>query len=114
MLENQNAQIEVTEDVPIINRNAQTNLVEAETLHFSTYLVAADPANNNNNNNNTVTSFQSGEYFVGNPIYQNIDGKTGKPVDLVPACKFQDPEFHSGKNILTVTEVYKRIADVDE
>ena len=46
--------------------------------------------------------------------YQNIDGKTGKPVGVVPACKFQDPEFHSGKNILTVTEVYKRITDVDE
>ncbi len=44
--------------------------------------------------------------------YQNIGGKTGKPVDIIPACKFQDPEFHSGKNILTVTEVYKRINDV--
>lgn len=41
--------------------------------------------------------------------YQNIDGNTGKPVDIVPACKFQDPEFHSGKNILTVTQVLRRI-----
>lgn len=41
--------------------------------------------------------------------YQNIDGKTGKPVDVVPACKFQDPEYHSGKNLLTITEVIKRL-----
>jgi N-acylglucosamine 2-epimerase len=41
--------------------------------------------------------------------FQNIDGKTGKPINIVPACKFQDPEFHSGKNILTVTDVIKRL-----
>lgn len=41
--------------------------------------------------------------------FQNISGKNGKPVDIVPACKFQDPEFHSGKNILTVVEVLKRL-----
>ena len=41
--------------------------------------------------------------------YQNIDGNTGMPVGIVPACKFQDPEFHSGKNILTVTQVLKRL-----
>jgi mannose/cellobiose epimerase-like protein (N-acyl-D-glucosamine 2-epimerase family) len=40
--------------------------------------------------------------------YQNISGSTGIPVDIVPACKFQDPEFHSGKNLLTVTEVVRR------
>ena len=40
--------------------------------------------------------------------FQNIDGSTGQPVDIVPACKFQDPEFHSGKNILTVTDIIKR------
>lgn len=40
--------------------------------------------------------------------FQNIDGSTGKPADIVPACKFQDPEFHSGKNILTVTDIIKR------
>ena len=49
-----------------------------------------------------------------NPItnygpFQNVSGKTGKPVDIVPACKFQDPEFHSGKNLLTVVAVAKRI-----
>jgi hypothetical protein len=51
-----------------------------------------------------------------NPItsfgpYQNIDGKTGKPIRVVPACKFQDPEFHSGKNILTVANAIKRISN---
>jgi mannose/cellobiose epimerase-like protein (N-acyl-D-glucosamine 2-epimerase family) len=49
-----------------------------------------------------------------NPItkygpFQNIDGRTGRPIDVVPACKFQDPEFHSGRNLLTVTEVVRRI-----
>ncbi len=55
-------------------------------------------------------------YFTNyvNPItdfgpFQNIDGNTGKPIDIIPACKFQDPEFHAGKNILTVTEVIKRL-----
>ena len=55
-------------------------------------------------------------YFINymNPLtdfgpYQNIDGATGKPVDIVPACKFQDPEFHSGKNILTITEIIRRL-----
>jgi len=41
--------------------------------------------------------------------YQNIDGQTGQPVDIVPACKFQDPEFHSGKNLLTVVHVARRL-----
>ncbi|TJY40743.1 hypothetical protein E5161_16480 [Cohnella pontilimi] len=41
--------------------------------------------------------------------FQNIDGDTGLPVDIVPACKFQDPEFHAGKNILTCTQVMERI-----
>jgi hypothetical protein len=41
--------------------------------------------------------------------YQNISGKTGRPVDIVPACKFQDPEFHSGKNLLTIVEAVKQI-----
>jgi mannose/cellobiose epimerase-like protein (N-acyl-D-glucosamine 2-epimerase family) len=41
--------------------------------------------------------------------YQNRDGKSGKPVDIPPACKFQDPEFHSGKNILTIIDVIRRI-----
>jgi mannose/cellobiose epimerase-like protein (N-acyl-D-glucosamine 2-epimerase family) len=41
--------------------------------------------------------------------FQNISGQTGEPVDIVPACKFQDPEFHSGKNLLTVTEVAERL-----
>jgi mannose/cellobiose epimerase-like protein (N-acyl-D-glucosamine 2-epimerase family) len=47
--------------------------------------------------------------LTGYGPYQNISGQTGRPVDIVPACKFQDPEFHSGKNILTVTDVLKRI-----
>lgn len=41
--------------------------------------------------------------------FQNIDGRTGSPVDIVPACKFQDPEFHSGKNLLTASEVLRRL-----
>jgi mannose/cellobiose epimerase-like protein (N-acyl-D-glucosamine 2-epimerase family) len=41
--------------------------------------------------------------------FQNISGRTGTPVAIVPACKFQDPEFHSGKNLLTVVEVARRI-----
>jgi len=41
---------------------------------------------------------------------QNRDGGTGEPVDIPPACKFQDPEFHSGKNLLTVIDTMERIA----
>jgi mannose/cellobiose epimerase-like protein (N-acyl-D-glucosamine 2-epimerase family) len=41
--------------------------------------------------------------------FQNLDGRTGTPIDIVPACKFQDPEFHSGKNLLTASEVIHRI-----
>ncbi len=41
--------------------------------------------------------------------FQNLDGGTGRPIPVVPACKFQDPEFHSGKNILTVVDVIRRI-----
>ena len=41
--------------------------------------------------------------------FQNISGSTGEPVDIVPACKFQDPEFHSGRNLLTVVGVAKRV-----
>ena len=45
-----------------------------------------------------------------NPItdfgpYQNLDAETGKPVNIIPACKFQDPEFHSGKNILSCAQL---------
>ena len=41
--------------------------------------------------------------------FQNIDGSTGKPTDgLGPVIKFQDPEFHSGKNLLMVTDIIKR------
>ena len=41
--------------------------------------------------------------------FQNIDGRTGAPVDIVPACKFQDPEFHSGKNLLIASEILRRL-----
>ncbi|HXX37443.1 MAG TPA: AGE family epimerase/isomerase [bacterium] len=41
--------------------------------------------------------------------FQNIAGPTGQPVDIVPACKFQDPEFHSGKNLLSVVQVAQRL-----
>ncbi len=40
--------------------------------------------------------------------YQNMDGTNGRPIDIPPACKFQDPEFHSGKNILSVIDVIGR------
>jgi hypothetical protein len=40
--------------------------------------------------------------------FQNISGRTGVPVAIVPACKFQDPEFHSGKNLLSIVEVARR------
>jgi mannose/cellobiose epimerase-like protein (N-acyl-D-glucosamine 2-epimerase family) len=60
---------------------------DAHNAYFSTYL---NPA-------------------TGYGPFQNIDGRTGRPVGIVPACKFQDPEFHSGKNLLTVTEVARRL-----
>jgi mannose/cellobiose epimerase-like protein (N-acyl-D-glucosamine 2-epimerase family) len=60
---------------------------DAHNAYFSTYI-------------NPITA--------GGP-FQNIDGRTGQPVSIVPACKFQDPEFHSGKNLLTVTEVARRV-----
>jgi hypothetical protein len=48
-------------------------------------------------------------YFLRylNPItrwapYQTIDGKTGLPVDSPPACPFQDPDYHSARNIHTM------------
>ena len=41
--------------------------------------------------------------------FQNLDGRTGRPIPVVPACKFQDPEFHSGKNILSAVDVIRRI-----
>ncbi len=41
--------------------------------------------------------------------FQNRDGKTGGPVDIPPACKFQDPEFHSGKNLLSCIQVLERL-----
>ena len=37
--------------------------------------------------------------------YQTLDGDTGRPLDAAPACKFQDPEFHSGKNLLSCIDV---------
>ena len=40
--------------------------------------------------------------------FQCLDGKTGMPTPVVPACKFQDPEFHSGKNLLTCIEILGR------
>lgn len=60
---------------------------DAHNAYFSTYM-------------NPITNYGP---------FQNVSGRTGEPVDIVPACKFQDPEFHSGKNLLAVTEVAKRI-----
>jgi hypothetical protein len=47
-----------------------------------------------------------------NPPTQNgpyQTGESGKSVDIAPACKFLDPEFHSGKNFPSITEVARRI-----
>ena len=43
--------------------------------------------------------------------YQTLDGRTGAAVDVAPACKFQDPEYHSGRNLLTLAgRIGKRLA----
>lgn len=41
--------------------------------------------------------------------FQMRDGKTGQPIDVMPACKFQDPEFHSGRSLLACIETMERI-----
>lgn len=58
------------EKVEIINRNYEKNIVEAETDHFSTYLVAIDEEENTTN---PTTEFRKGEYFVGRPELTIID-----------------------------------------
>ena len=60
---------------------------DAHNAYFSSYM-------------NPITSYGP---------FQNLSGETGQPVDIVPACKFQDPEFHSGKNLLAVVEVARRL-----
>ena len=43
--------------------------------------------------------------------YQTLDGRTGVAIDVPPACKFQDPEYHSGRNLLTlVKRIGKRLS----
>ncbi len=41
--------------------------------------------------------------------YQCRDGTAGAPAPVVPACKFQDPEFHSGRNLLRCVEILERL-----
>ena len=73
---------EMTEDNIFLDK-----YIQAHNAYFNTYM-------------NPKTNFGP---------YQNIAGTSGKPVDIVPACKFQDPEFHSGRNILMVTQVLVRL-----
>ncbi|MBN1396160.1 MAG: AGE family epimerase/isomerase [Pirellulales bacterium] len=62
-------------------------------------------------NNTYFTRYLNPKTSLG--PFQNIDGKTGLPIDVPPACKFQDPEFHSGKNILACVRIIKRLAGRD-
>jgi hypothetical protein len=65
-----NEEIWEWEKVEILNRNYVNNIVEAETDHFSTFLVAIDEEVNNNT---ATTEFRTGEYFVGPPELTIID-----------------------------------------
>ncbi len=70
-----NAEAGAWEAVPIVNTNARLNVVEAETSHFSTYLVAVDTTTTDDGTDDTAAAaYQSGEYFVGPPTYLVSDG----------------------------------------
>jgi len=76
------------EDAAIVNRNAQGNLVEAETNHFSTFLVAIDSTAGGSDNSGNTTGYMSGEYFVGSPDYR-ISGDGNKEL-IVKGCIGED------------------------
>lgn len=86
------------ENVPIANRSPGANLVEAETDHFSTYLVALDTATatvNDGEDADNDSAYQTGEYFVGTPEYRITDPgsdiNTGDGRELIVAgCIGQD------------------------
>lgn len=87
-----NEQIWEWEKVEILNRNYVNNIAEAETDHFSTYLVAIDEAADEND---TTTEFRTGEYFVGAPELTIIDPEVDindiNNTELVPVgCIGQD------------------------
>lgn len=41
--------------------------------------------------------------------FQNLNGRSGQPIRVVPACKFQDPEFHAGRNLLKAADLLEAI-----
>ncbi len=77
------------EKIAVINRNAQVNLVEAETSHFSTYLVAIDSSiAAGDDDDSTASGYASGEYFVGSPEYR-VSGDGNEEL-IVKGCIGQD------------------------
>ena len=68
-----NEQTDEWEDVPVLNRNFEDNLVEAQTDHFSTYLVAVDETSTDDTEDSDATTYWEGEYFVGEPHFSIID-----------------------------------------
>jgi hypothetical protein len=68
-----NEQIWEWEKVEMLNRNYADNIVEAETDHFSTYLVAVDENGEEVNDVDEAAEFRTGEYFVGPPELTIID-----------------------------------------
>ena len=68
-----NEQTSEWEKIEILNRDYMHNIVEAETDHFSTYLVAIDEVANNDQTDCDTTVFRTGESFLGNPELTIID-----------------------------------------
>ena len=84
-----NEEIGQWEDMAVINRNAQGNLVEAQTSHFSTYLVVVDSTSTTTGDDDSGTSgYVSGEYFVGTPDYRVTSD--GNEELIVKGCIGQD------------------------
>lgn len=78
------------EDVSIVSRDAQRNLVTGKTDHFSTYLVHVESNGDTSGNDNTTQPLQAGEYFVGEPKYQYYADGTKKLAPL--GCLSQDQQ----------------------
>ena len=78
------------EEIAVVNRNAERNLVEAETYHFSTYLVGVDPAagGGSGGSGGTAQGYEAGEYFVGPPEYR-VSGDGNREL-IVKGCIAQD------------------------
>ncbi|MGE3806419.1 MAG: AGE family epimerase/isomerase [Gemmataceae bacterium] len=58
-------------------------------------------------NNAYFTHFLNPQTHYG--PFQTRSGTTGEPIDVVPACKFQDPEFHAGRNLLACVHILNRL-----